>query len=91
MNRLNPISQIYSAQANGKHIFKCLTTNVIRLEDNIKIWSALFFKVEQRGQKVNYMQIIGEWFKNDSRAANKSNLNDTTTCKRLKATTKTKN
>ena len=37
------------------------------------------------------MQIIGEWFKNDSRAANKSNLNDTTTCKRLKATTKTKN
>ena len=50
MNRLNPISQIYSAQANGKHIFKCLTTKVIRLEDNIKIWSALFFKVEPRSE-----------------------------------------
>lgn len=43
IHELNPISQIYSAQANGKHIFKCLTTKVIRREDKIKMWSALFF------------------------------------------------
>lgn len=44
IHELNPISQIYSAKANGKHIFKCLTTNMIRREDNIKIWSAFIFE-----------------------------------------------
>jgi len=58
-------------------------------EEKSKIWIALFFEVEYRGQKINYMHIIGELLKNFNTAADKG-TNDATLCKRLKTRTKTK-